>query len=174
MIVHLPGDRQPIRVDGTAGAVTEGRLPGTHGVRVILDKQAVQEEVVGRIRDYVEGITELFLGSGEAARAELFGRKIGVKEIGKIVEELKMSLDNDRKVCAVGDVLTFSFNQLNGQPPLTVGARIREMLAGALMDKYGVSEEVASEALAQCKSKINDIGKRYFMNMVRRKVAGGQ
>lgn len=172
VVLRLPGEKKGIRVDGTAVEVTEGKQPGTCNVRVVFAKEMVEQADVARIRDYVEGTTELLLGSDGAVRAETFGRKIAVKEIVQIVEALKMSLDNERKACALGDIVTFTYSELDGHPPMTVGAKISEMLAGALMDKYGASEVLVNEALDQCRNKLNDIGKRYFMSMVRRKITG--
>lgn len=172
VILRLPGEQKPIRVDGAVVAVTDADQEGVHRVRVVFDPQVVEEDDILRIRDYVENTTELLLGKAGAQGTEFFGRKMRAKEVAHIVDGLEMKLDNDRGTCMLGDILTFSFDQLDGQPPMTVGAMISEMLAGALTDKYGVGEDELKEALTRCKTKMNDIGKRYYMNMVRRKVSG--
>lgn len=173
VVLRLPGENNPIRVDGTAVAVADGKQPWTCWVRVVFNEKVVEETDSTKIRDYVEDTTELLLGKAGAA-PETFGRKMGVKEFVEMVDGMDVSLDNEKDLCILGDILSFNFNKLDGQPPMTVGAKIGEMLAVSLVEKYGVDPAMVDEALGQCRAKLNDIGKRYFMNMVRRKVSGEQ
>lgn len=173
VIVQLPEEGKVIRLDGTTVGVGEAGQVGTYSVRVIFDKEVVEHKDIAKIRDHVEKITESLLGRQGAESGDLFGRKMGIKQIVEVVNGLEMSMDEEKKTCTLGELLTFDCHEVDGLPPMTIAAKVSEMLAVALVRKYEVSEEVVNEALAQCKAGLNDFGKRYFMNVVRRKTAGG-
>ena len=186
LVIQLPLQVKSLKTKAEVVSAREAETNGSYEIGArFLD---IRERTRSRIACYIDEITSDVEGEEEKETGrgivQVLGerggltipdnRQAGTKEadVSALIEEieaLEMLIDEEKGICQLGKLATFSFHDLKGCPPLMLGLKFGEAVAEPLLKKYGLNEEEMEKVMERCKKKFKALGTRYYIHTLKRK-----
>ncbi len=90
--------------------------------------------------------------------------------IEKEIESLKLTTDEEEKICRIGNLATLHFKDLEGCNPVMAAAKVMEAVKKSLLKKYDVEPEEVEKKLEGFKKKFRAFGTHYYIHVLREKM----